>query len=699
MPPTDAPSAGRSTRPEWTCVAVLALAVVAFAIASLSGVRHSSGFVVVYDAWLQGGAYVTCAVVAAVLAARARVGRPLWALLAVSLALWAAAYVVTFAWVRWQDPPPYPSLADGLWLSSELALLVLLLFRGRYLLRRISLVLALDTLAAAMLTVGVAVTVLIDVLRAFDAPGATDAARLTTMAYPVLGIILVTLAVALIASTGLQAGRADLALFLGIAAFAAADVAFLVRVHHGLFHPGGSLQVVALAVTALLALVPLTADRPQPERSSEPGSRDIVAVTTFGTVVVAFFVYASFEPVPTVSALLMAAALMLTIVRSVITVVGDRSQAGAALRSANEELLRFQALVDTSRDFIAIAAMDGQVLYVNPAGREMVGIPRDQDLSHETIVDFLTEEGIKASLEVEQPAVVAHGRWEGESTLLDRRGGPPIPVAISSFLMHHPRTGEPFALATVQRDITDRLAGEKLVADLGRQRELLLARLVRAQEDERAQIAADVHDDSVQALAAVDLRLGLLRRRVAETDESDLVEQLDKVLEVVRGATARLRHLLFDLESPALTNGLADALTAAAEFVFEDTEIDWQVTGDAMVDLPTPQRISAYRIAMEALTNVRTHARASAVEINLERRGAGVQMTVSDDGVGMTGPIRHRPGHRGLASSRDRAAVVGGWLRAEGAPGEGTRVTVWLPEVGPVAGADLDEQDRAPQPD
>src|SRR6185295_17500543 len=130
-----------------------------------------------------------------------------------------------------------------------------------------------------------------------------------------------------------------------------------------------------------------------------------------------------------------------------------------------------------------------------PAGRRLVGI-EDRDVTDMTIADFLTEEGLAASIAVEQPAVVTTGRWSGQSTLRDHRGGQAIPVAIASFLMRDPDSGEPFALATVQRDISDRVAAQTELEHLADERQHLLDRLVQAQEDERARIAADVHDDS-----------------------------------------------------------------------------------------------------------------------------------------------------------------------------------------------------------
>ena len=255
---------------------------------------------------------------------------------------------------------------------------------------------------------------------------------------------------------------------------------------------------------------------------------------TLGLIAVAALVYAALGDVPVGGVVLLAAALVVGIGRAMYTVARNRGTAESAISFKDAELVRFQSLVETSDDFIAMARPDGRMMYVNPAGRRLVGIG-GRDVRRMTIADFLTEEGLVTSVEVEQPAVVRHGRWSGQSTLRDHRGGPPIPVAISSFLMRDPETGDPFALATVQRDISDRVAAESALEWLAEERQRLLDRLVQAQEDERARIASDVHDDSVQALAAVELRLGLLRRQLGD-DRPELRETAETLAGTVREA-------------------------------------------------------------------------------------------------------------------------------------------------------------------
>ena len=354
-----------------------------------------------------------------------------------------------------------------------------------------------------------------------------------------------------------------------------------------------------------------------------------------------------------------------------------------ALRLANADLRRFEAMVEASKDFIAIADLDGRVRYVNPGGRALVGMDADADVTATTVTDYLTPEGLVASVEIEQPAVIERGHWSGKSTLRHHGGGEPIPVAVASFLMRDTVTGEPFALATVQRDLTDLVAVESALAKLAQQRAVLLTRLVVAQDAERVRIANDVHDDTVQALAAVDLRLGLLRRRLRE-QAPDLLTELDGLQETVSEATERLRALLFDLEPPDLADGLAPALARAGEELFEGTRTSYRVDGDDEPPMPEASRAVAYRIAKEALVNVVKHAQARRVMVCVTGADDGLRVEVHDDGVGAGDAVHDpTPGHRGVSSMRDRATLAGGHCAIGVSPYGGTSVTLWLPGLGP----------------
>ena len=223
-------------------------------------------------------------------------------------------------------------------------------------------------------------------------------------------------------------------------------------------------------------------------------------------------------------------------------------------------------------------------------------------------------------------------------------------------------------------------ASLELVRKIERERQELLVHLVRAQEAERVRIAADIHDDSIQAMAAAALRLQQLRKRLSTETE---VEALDKLEEAFQGALTRLRHLMFNLRPLALErSGLAAALQAQLEQFQSEASLRFELADHLTAEPPPETRVILYRIAMEALVNVRKHARADLVLVRLENTDGGWRVQIDDDGSGFT-PADNgsAPGHLGLTAMRERAQIAGGWWKLESRPGAGTSVSFWLPVV------------------
>jgi signal transduction histidine kinase len=206
----------------------------------------------------------------------------------------------------------------------------------------------------------------------------------------------------------------------------------------------------------------------------------------------------------------------------------------------------------------------------------------------------------------------------------------------------------------------------------------LLGAVVAAAEDERRRIASDVHDDSIQVMSAHVMGLQLLRRRV---DDPELQARIHELEESGRAATTRLRELVFELHSPILEErGLASALDVLMERTFEGADVTFTLTSDPTDELPAPIRDTAYRVAQEALTNVRAHSNARTVSVVVRRDGDDLVLRVIDDGKGFVpSEIGARPGHLGLAAARERAAAVGGALVIDSVPGEGTTLVCRLP--------------------
>ena len=683
-----APASTTSPAVRWTvrgAMAALVATCLLYAVSLVPGVRPHEGFVGGWDDWLQGTVFVLAAVVAALRPVTARENRLLWSLVAAALALRATGFVYYFVAIRTQVPQPYPSLADLFWVSSSLCLLAALVVLIRTKSPEVSILILLDGVAVALTAAGTGVLVLYDTLVALRVPGAPTDVVAVNLAYPIIDVALLTLCAARLAMVGWPPPRALVLLVVGVGGVALIDAVFVYQITAGTFRPASYLQVVNLVAISALAFagwVTPPAERRlhrPPARGRELLDTRIAVPAAAATTSVVVLVAAAGGHRHFTAVALLAVAIMVAIVRAVLTIRQERTVAGGVLLDQGRELVTFQSMVDASTDFIAMGSLRGELLFVNPAGRVLVGLAPDADLTGMRIADFLTEASARAFEEVRGPAVRAVGHWEGESELRNQAGGPPIPVAVSTFLIRHPATGEPLAMATVQRDMTQWHAAEQEVRDLSDERRDLLDRLVQAQEDERARIAADVHDDSVQALAALELRLGMLRRQVEQSDPQ-LLPGLEASQLTLDTATSRLRHLLFDLDSPARRDGLALALEQAATFVFEDA-VHWELVGDREADLPEAQRVTAYRIAKEAMVNARKHADPSLVRIELTAVGDGVEVAVVDDGHGAEpDQLREVPGHLGLGGMRDRAAVAGGRLSITSTPGRGTAVRLWLPD-------------------
>jgi signal transduction histidine kinase len=211
------------------------------------------------------------------------------------------------------------------------------------------------------------------------------------------------------------------------------------------------------------------------------------------------------------------------------------------------------------------------------------------------------------------------------------------------------------------------------------QRRRLLANLVTAQEEERRRIASDVHDDSIQVMAAAVMRISLIRQQPLD---GALEAQLAKLQHTSEQAIERLRSLLFQLRPPSLDReGLAAALNEYLAQWAPEANIVYRVDDDLAEEAPEHIRAILFRIAQEALTNVRKHAHAATVTVTLEDRASGIALHIKDDGVGMAAAdfSETRIGHLGLISMRERAELAGGWCRVEGLSSRGTSVEAWVP--------------------
>jgi two-component system NarL family sensor kinase len=223
--------------------------------------------------------------------------------------------------------------------------------------------------------------------------------------------------------------------------------------------------------------------------------------------------------------------------------------------------------------------------------------------------------------------------------------------------------------------VTAQLAGTAHALLLAQRLAAARARLVSAREDERRRIRRDLHDGLGPSLAGISA--GLEGAEViARTDPGAALGLLPGLREQTREAVADIRRLVDGLRPPALDSlGLVGAIRQELEHLGGDVVVRLGAP-DRLPDLGAATEVAALRIALEAVHNVRRHARATTCRVDLDVDGADLVLTVTDDGVGIgAGAVPHV----GLESMRERTAEVGGDLRIESAAGGGTTVRARLP--------------------
>ncbi len=206
--------------------------------------------------------------------------------------------------------------------------------------------------------------------------------------------------------------------------------------------------------------------------------------------------------------------------------------------------------------------------------------------------------------------------------------------------------------------------------------------LQTAREEERTYIAREIHDEFGQALTALKMDLSWLTKRLP-ADKPGLAEKasvmwglIDDTIQTVRRVAARLRPgLLDDL-------GLAAAIEWQVGEFAERTEIDCQLyMSDEEIALDHDLATAVFRILQETLTNIARHAQATEVRVELEVRPDELVLAMCDNGKGITEGEVSDPRSLGLIGMRERARSWGGDVTFEGVPGQGTTVTVRIPNA------------------
>jgi PAS domain S-box-containing protein len=343
----------------------------------------------------------------------------------------------------------------------------------------------------------------------------------------------------------------------------------------------------------------------------------------------------------------------------------------------------FRLIVNGIVDYaIFMLSRDGHVASWN-AGAERIKGYRAEEIIGRHYSAFYPAEDVAAGIPQEHLRVaVAKGSHEYEGWRIRKDGSRFWANVLITAL--YDTSGELRGFGKLTRDLTERRAAERTLSE----RQQILAHLVAAQESERRRISWAIHDDTIQSMVAVGMRLQLLASQLPE-QFAPAVRKLD---DAVHASISRLRNLVFHVRPPSFDRGgLVEALSSYLTQVTVGTKLSHSIRNDLDHEPYPETAVTAFRIVQEAVTNVFKHAQATTVDVSLRSSHDGLLVRVHDDGVGIRhiGDVDAPHSHFGLIEMRERAEATGGWWTIHSGPEAGTTVEFWLPAAAavPPAGA------------
>ncbi len=335
---------------------------------------------------------------------------------------------------------------------------------------------------------------------------------------------------------------------------------------------------------------------------------------------------------------------------------------------------KYRHLFEAASDAIWVQDVDGVFVDGNRGWQKLTGFTVEE-IKGVNVSKYLGEKALELAREVKHKLITGQSFDQPYEQQVYTKGGTVKTVMMSTNALMS--EGKITGFEHIARDVTQERQQQANVR-------AYIQQITRAQEEERKRIARDLHDDVSPDIIILIQKLDNItsapKPKITEVRAglNDVREQAVKALEGLRATAQGLRPRIID------DLGLVAALEWIAEELERDQKVHISVHTKGMDrKLSSETQILLFRIAQEALNNIRKHAHAANVSIKLEEGEDEVVMTVTDDGQGFKAPDKIEgmvsAGRLGLMGMHERARLLNGTLRIRSSPGKGTEVTVRLP--------------------
>ena len=343
----------------------------------------------------------------------------------------------------------------------------------------------------------------------------------------------------------------------------------------------------------------------------------------------------------------------------------DITEKKKAEEEITESELNYRSLFEQASDTIFITGIDFHYIDINTSGCKLTGYSKDEFIKL-TPNDLVFKEDMKANpFKTDQ---LKSGKTFSYERRLKRKDGTAVAVEANTKFLLDGR------VVTFVRDITDRKKAEEEILQKNNELKALAAYLQNIREEERKEIARELHDELGQQLAAIKIDAKWLNKRIVDDDSiknrtDEMLLQIDETIKTIREITSELRPEILD------ELGLNTALEWKVNKFFNHTNIRCNLHNELGELTLTPKTaINVYRIIQESLINIAKHSEATEVNIHLKVENKNLIILISDNGKGFDSEKIKQKKSFGLIGMKERAEMIGGTIQIVSEQGKGTLV-------------------------
>ncbi|MBW1926575.1 MAG: response regulator [Deltaproteobacteria bacterium] len=337
---------------------------------------------------------------------------------------------------------------------------------------------------------------------------------------------------------------------------------------------------------------------------------------------------------------------------------------------------RFRDLAESTSDWIWEMDAEGKYVYSNPVVESILGYRPDEMLG-KYFYDFFSQKEMETSAHTSLQAMAAGKPISGFDNCYIHKEGYVV-VLEAKGVPFFDKAGNLLGYRGINRDVTARKRAEERIHSLSRQ-------LMKAQEAERQRLSRELHDLVGQDLSALKMGLDTLFDDQPE-DLPAMRQRVAKLSKIAHGTIMAVRDLAYALRPVGLDQlGLAQTIFRHCEDFSARTgvKVDFFAAGMEDLELDSDIEIALYRLIQEGLNNVKKHADATDAIIRLVASYPNIILRIEDNGKGFDAENRLASAinekRMGLRSMEERVALLGGKMRIESRPMQGTKILIEVP--------------------